>query len=118
MRNFLTAMAAIISLVPRLVRVPPPNAGAFEAAEIVSGTDIAYSAKSIAMGTVVLEVTVDEKGMVEGVCPIREIQSLTETAVELVKNCRFKPAVLNGQPMRSRTVVAVTFNPALRWIRA
>jgi hypothetical protein len=112
MRNFLTAMVAIISLVPRLLGAPPPNAGAFEAAKIVSGTDIAYPTKSVAVGTVVLEVSVNEKGMVEGVCPIREIQSLTETAVESVRNWRFKPAVLNGQPTRSRTVVAVTFNPA------
>src|SRR6266567_7053978 len=106
MRNFLTAMAAIISLVPRLVGAPPPNASAFEAAKIVSGADIAYPTKSIAVGTVVLEVTVDEKGMVEGVCPIREIQSLTETAVESVRNWRFKPAVLNGQFLTASTAVS------------
>jgi hypothetical protein len=75
-----------MSLVPRLVGAPPPSAGAFEAAKIVSGTDIAYPTKSIAVGTVVLEVTVDEKGMVEDVCPICEIQSLTETAVESVND--------------------------------
>ena len=112
MRNFLTVMAAIVSLAPRVAGAASSSAGRFEAAEIVSGTDIAYPANSIAVGTVVLEVTVDEKGTVEGVRPIREIQSLTETAVESVKKWRFKPALLNGQPTRSRTVVAVTFNPA------
>jgi TonB family protein len=109
--HFLTAMIAIMSAVLRLAGASHPNAGPFESADIVSATDIAYPTKSIAVGTVVLEVTVDEKGLVESVRPIREIQSLTVTAVESVRNWQFKPAVLEGKPTRSRTVVAVTFNP-------
>jgi len=110
--RFLTAMAAIMSAVLCLAGAPPPNAGPFESADIVSATDIAYPPKSIAVGTVVLEVTVDEKGLVESVRPIREIQSLTNTAVESVRNWKFEPAVLDGKSIRSRTIVAVTFNPS------
>jgi len=102
-------MAAIISLV-RLVGALPPNAGAFEPAEIVSGTDIAYPTKSIAVGTVVLEVTVDEKGLVDDVYAVRQIETLTEIAVNCAKGWQFKPALRDGKPTRSRITVAVLFN--------
>lgn len=91
---------------------PHPNPPSFEGANVISATNLGYPVQSIAVGTVVLEVTVSEKGAVEDVRPIRKIQSLTETAVQSVKQWRFKPAVLDGRPTRSRTVVAVTFNPA------
>lgn len=84
----------------------------FQSAGLVSATDIPYPIESIAIGTVVLEVTVSERGNVEEVRPIREIQSLTDVAIESVKIWHFKPASLNGRPIRSRTAVAVTFNPA------
>lgn len=112
MCHFLTAMTSIMSAVLCLAEAPPPNAGLFESAKIVSATDIAYPMKSFAVGTIVLEVTVDEKGLVGSVRPIREIQSLTNTAVESVGNWQFEPAVLDGKPVISRTIVAVTFNPS------
>lgn len=84
----------------------------FESAELVSAKDIPYPVQSIAIGTLVLEATVSESGNVEDVRPIREIQSLTDVAIESVKSWDFKPASLNGRPIRSRTAVAVTFNPA------
>ena len=112
MRHFSTTMAAIMLAGLSSLKAPPPSASAFEPAEIVSATDVAYPIRSIAVGTVVLEVTVSEKGAVENVRPIREIQSLTETAVEAVRKWQFKPALLDDEPTRSRTVVAVTFNPA------
>lgn len=112
MCHFLTAMSAIMSAVLCLAGAPAPNAGPFESADIVSATDIAYPPKSIAVGTVVLEVTVDKKGLVESVRPIRGIQSLTETAAESVRNWHFDPALQDRKPIRSRTIVAVTFNPS------
>ena len=91
---------------------PHPKTSSFEAAELVSAADDPrYPFHSIAIGTVVLEITVDEKGTVENVRALREIPSLTETAVESVRKWRFKPATLEGKPIRSRTVGAVTFNP-------
>jgi TonB family protein len=110
--HLMSAMAAIMLAGLCSVEAPPPNTGPFEPAEIVSATDLAYPIQSVAVGTVVLEITVSEKGAVEDVWPIREIQSLTETAVKSVRKWQFKPALLDGQPTRSRTVVAVTFNPA------
>ena len=84
----------------------------FESADLVSAKDIPYPVQSIAIGTVVLEATVSESGNVEDVRPIREIPSLTDVAIESVKSWHFKPASLEGRPIRSRTAVAVTFNPA------
>lgn len=89
---------------------PHPNAPSFEAAELISATDLSYPVQSIAVGTVVLEITVNEKGAVEDVRPIREIQSLTETALHAVKEWHFKPAILDGKTVRSLTTVAVVFN--------
>ena len=89
---------------------PHPNAPSFEAAKLISATDLSYPVQSIAVGTVVLEITVNEKGAVEDVRPIREIQSLTETALHAVKQWHFKPAILDGQTVRSRATVAVVFN--------
>lgn len=89
---------------------PHPNAPSFEGAELISATDLSYPVRSIAVGAVVLETTVNEKGAVEDVRPIREIQSLTETALHAVKQWHFKPAILDGKTVRSRTTVAVVFN--------
>lgn len=87
------------------------NSG-FASAEIVSATEVPYPIQSIAVGTVVLEAVIGETGNVEQVWPIREIPSLTEVAIPSVKSWHFKPGSLEGRPIRSRTAVAVTFNPA------
>jgi len=84
----------------------------FNSAEVVSATAVPYPVRSIAIGTVVLEVIVSEKGKVEDVRPIREIESLTEVAIDSVRSWQFNPASLRGKPVRSRTTIVVTFNPA------
>ena len=112
MSQLLHTMAAFLLAGLCSVKAPPSNTSPFEPAQVVSATDVTYPLQSIAVGTVVLEVTLSDKGEVEDVRPIREIQSLTETAVESVRKWQFKPALLDGQPTRSRTVVAVTFNPS------
>ena len=86
------------------------NGSLFEPGGVVSATDIRYPAQSVSVGTVVLELTVDEKGLVEEVLAVRRIETLTETAVDSVKGWKFKPALLDGKPTRSRITVAVLFN--------
>lgn len=112
MDDLSSAMAAIMLVGLCFAEASPPSRSAFVPAEIVSATDLVYPIRSIAVGTVVFEITVSETGAVEDVRPIREIQSLTETAAESVRKWQFKSALLGGKPTRSRTVVAVTFNPA------
>jgi TonB family protein len=84
----------------------------FKSAEVISATDVSYPVQSIAVGTVLLEVIVGETGKVEDVRPVREIESLTEVATDSVRSWRFNPGLLEGKAVRSRTTVAVTFNPA------
>jgi TonB family protein len=82
-----------------------PKAFLFEPAELVSAADdLRYPIHSTAVGTVVLEMTISEKGTVENVRIIREIPSLTEAAVESVRKWQFKPAISDGKPTRSRAV--------------
>ena len=111
--QLLGAVSALV-LMTSLAHLPGQRnaAPAFRSAHVVSATDVPYPMQSIAIGTVVLEVTVSETGQVENVLPIREIDSLTEVATDSVKNWQFTSASLDGKPMRSRTTVAVTFNPA------
>ncbi len=68
----------------------------FKPAYVVSATDIPYPIQSIAIGTVVLEVVVSETGKVDSVLPIREIDSLTEVAIDSVKNWKFRAARPSG----------------------
>ena len=106
-------IAAITSLLMSFWSAVAPgglNGSPFEPGGVVSATDIKYPAQSVAVGTVVLELTVDEKGLVEDVHAVRQIETLTETAVNCVKGWQFKPAFVDGKPTRSRITVAVLFN--------
>ena len=94
-----TALTSGVSLADGLRQgASAPN---FQSAYVVSATDIPYPPQSIAVGTVQLEVIVSEKGKVENVLPIREIASLTEAALDSVKNWQFSAASLDGRPVRS-----------------
>ena len=107
--------AALVLLGGFSLARPPSQSGSnlpFKSADLVSATDVPYPVQSIAIGTLVLEVIVSETGKVEDVQPIRKIESLTEAAIDSVKSWQFNPASLDGKSVRSRTAIAVTFNPA------
>ena len=57
-----------------LLGVLHQNTSSFEAPDLISATNLGYPVQSIAVGTVVVELTVSEKGLVEEVHPVREIQ--------------------------------------------
>ena len=94
MRHFLIGTLALMAVGLCSAEAPRPNAGPFESAEVVSAEDVRYSAQSAAVGAVVLEITVSEKGEVEAIRPIREIPSLTEEAVKSVRRWQFKHGVI------------------------
>ena len=83
----------------------------FQPAKAVSVSDVTIPLRSIAIGTVVLDVTISEEGEVREVQVRRDIASETEEAVRSVKTWKFEPAKLNGKAVTSRVTVAVTFNP-------
>jgi len=83
----------------------------FEPAHAISVSDVAVPIQSLANGTVVLNVTVSEKGEVGDVQARRDIASITEQAIRSIKTWKFAPARLNGNAVASIVTVAVTFNP-------
>ncbi len=61
-------------------------------------------------GTVILEATVNEAGAVTHVQVLRSILLLDQAAIKAVKQWRYQPLVLNGQPVPFILVVTVTFS--------
>lgn len=100
------ALAATLSLA-QLQEAREPR---FEPVEIVSAADFLYPVRSVAFGTVVLQVTVEPDGVVGDVKVVKDIKSLTPEALRCVKKWKFKPARLDGKPIRSTMAVAFTFN--------
>lgn len=84
----------------------------FQPAEAVSVNEVTKPFRSIASGTVVLDVMISEKGEVRNVQVRRDIVSLTEEAVHSVRTWKFEPAKFDDKAVASRITVAVTFNPA------
>ena len=83
----------------------------FRPAEVVSVGDLTRPYRSIAFGTVVLDVLLSETGEVKDIQVRRAIASVTDVAVKAVKSWTFKPAELDDNAVPSRITVAVTFNP-------
>ena len=61
-------------------------------------------------GTVILEATISEDGTVTNVRVLRSIQLLDGAAMDAVRQWRFTPTLLNGQPVPVVMTVTVTFN--------
>jgi TonB family protein len=67
-------------------------------------------AKAAGVGGVVLaEVVVNEQGVVADAKIVRSVPMLDDAALETVKQWRFRPSVVNGQPVPTRMVVTLTF---------
>jgi protein TonB len=63
-------------------------------------------------GTVVLKATITPQGTVENVRVESGNQVLAAAAVQAVRQWRYQPQLLNGQPLETETTVTVTFNSA------
>jgi protein TonB len=69
-----------------------------------------HEAKAAGIGGAVLaEVVVDKQGAVADVKIIRSVPMLDEAALETVRQWRFRPSVVNGEPVPIRMVVTMTF---------
>jgi TonB family protein len=62
-------------------------------------------------GVVILQVVVDENGMVESIKVLRGHPLLDEAAVDAVKQWRYSQTLLNGEPVPVVATVTVIFNP-------
>lgn len=61
---------------------------------------------------IILESTIDERGDVVDIKPLRDVPPLTQAAVGAVKQWRYEPTLLNGVPVP--VVMTVTVNFVLR----
>jgi protein TonB len=62
-----------------------------------------------AQGTVVVQITVDESGRVISASAISGNPLLQQAAVAAVRNWRFSPTMLSGQPVKVTGTVTVNF---------
>lgn len=85
------------------VRYEPPS--------VVSSVEAVYPVRSVASGTVVLELSLDESARITNVRVVHGIASLTEPAEHSVKQWKFHPAMLDGKPVPSKFAVAFSFVP-------
>lgn len=83
----------------------------FDPPTVVSSAEAIYPLQSIASGTVVLEVSLDESGAITDVRVVHGIASLTGPAERSIRQWKFEPARLNGKPIPSKMAVAFSFVP-------
>jgi periplasmic protein TonB len=60
-------------------------------------------------GTVVLAATINRSGLIEGIKVVSGPQMLRGSAVEAVKTWRYRPYLLNNQPVAVQTTINVVF---------
>ena len=60
-------------------------------------------------GVAVFELDITQGGGVDGIRTVRDVPATAEYARHVVMQWVFTPAVVNGRPVRSRTVVAISF---------
>ena len=98
--------------------LPPPAkprrvGGELQAPALIHRVEPDYPGVAVAgkvSGTVILEATVNESGAVTDVHVLRSILLLDQAAIKAVKQWRYQPLVLNGQPVPFILVVTVTFS--------
>jgi protein TonB len=86
----------------------PPR---FDPPAVISAVEAVYPLQSVASGTVILEVGLDENGNITDIRVVRGIASLTESAERSIRQWKFRPAQLDGTPVRSKMAVAFSFVP-------
>jgi len=60
-------------------------------------------------GDVLLKVLINKNGQVADVAVVKGDPMLTDAAMDAVKQWRFKPYLLNGEPIEVETTEAVSF---------
>jgi hypothetical protein len=106
---FVPALLLVAAGLSLAQRPDPTKEPQFEPAEVTSAVEAPYPPNSVAAGTVVFEVTLSAAGEIESIRRVRQVASLTEAAERALKQWRFRPATLDGKPVRSKTSVAFSF---------
>jgi TonB family protein len=86
--------------------------GKVMAANLIYRVEPVYPVEALQKGVegeVVFEVTVDEQGEVSDVQVLSGNAMLVGAAYEAVRLWRYRPALLNGNPIRAKATVSITF---------
>jgi protein TonB len=103
-----------------LIAVAPPPVrvrvgGNIKAPRLLHRVDPAYpplARQARITGQIFLQAVVDRRGHVQDVRVIKGIPLLSEAALEAVKQWRYLPLLLNGEPVEFELTVTVTFGLA------
>jgi TonB family protein len=75
-----------------------------------------YPAEALAQGVrgiVILDVVVDARGKVESASIVRSVPGLDEAAIAAARQWEYEPTRVDGQPVRVKVTVPITFSLAL-----
>jgi protein TonB len=98
---------------PAAKRAPERIGGDVQASKLIRRVDPVYpelARRARVHGVVILEVTVDEEGAVAEARLLRGHPLLDEAALSAVRQWRYSPTLLNGEPVRVIATVTVIFN--------
>jgi protein TonB len=104
---------------PVVVKAPPPPpkkvniSGGVMAGQILEKTQPVYppiAKQAHVQGQVVLHATISKTGNITNLTVVSGNAMLTGAAVDAVRNWRYKPYLLNGEPTEVETTVTVNFN--------
>lgn len=112
-------MGGIVGGLPQTVEAPPPPpkvvrvGGSITAPKLVKRVQPEYpqlAAQARLTGLVIIEALVDTHGAVKSVKVLRGAPLFDEPALAAVRQWRYQPLLLNGQPTEFIVVVTVMFN--------
>jgi periplasmic protein TonB len=61
-------------------------------------------------GDVILQATIDTKGNIASLRPVKGDPILADASIEAVKQWKYKPYVLNGEPVEVETTILIKFH--------
>jgi TonB family protein len=79
--------------------------------------EVFYPISSVAMGTVVLLVDVDEDGRVSEVKVLKSVLSLDEPSIRSAKQWKFEPAQIDGRRVRSKSTICFVYDRGVTPLR-
>jgi TonB family protein len=96
---------------PELPRLAQPSTG-YQPPELVHRVEPAYSdfaRLTRIQGAVQVSATIDKEGVPRSLSRVSGNPGLAQLALEAIRQWRYKPAMINGQPVEAETVITITF---------
>ena len=93
-------------------KAPAKSGGQIQQAQLIYRKDAEYpkiAKQTGARGVVTLKAMIGKDGLIKSVKVVSGHPMLTNAAVEAVKQWRYRPTLLNGQPVETETEVLINF---------